>query len=174
MAGTQVSTQENLSEAIWRQKEIEEQALVSRYIVNCFKKIRLREFDEHGPRTVKAANLLHLKTEFTVDLSQIEVPNLGSIMLDLLHPTSAICGMPKEESMAFILANEKHDRKLFCGFLGPINIDDETHIFVNLRCAELSKNQLSFYAGAGITEDSNPEKEWIETEMKCNTLLSLL
>lgn len=174
LAGTQVSTQENLSEAIWRQKEIEEQALVSRYIVNCFKKIRLREFDEYGPRTVKAANLLHLKTEFTVNIDQVKIPNLGSIMLDLLHPTSAICGMPKEESMAFILANEKHDRKLFCGFLGPINIHNETHVFVNLRCAELSKNQLSFYAGAGITEDSNPEKEWIETDMKCNTLLSLL
>ena len=51
LAGTQayqhsISTQE----AAWKQKEIEEQALVSRYIINCFKKIRLREFEEMAPR----------------------------------------------------------------------------------------------------------------------------
>ena len=98
----------------------------------------MREFEEKGPRTTKAANLLHLKTEFKVDLKSVNFPNLGGVMLDLLHPTSAICGMPKEESMAFNLAHEKHDRKLFCGFLGPVNIENETHLFVNLRCAELS------------------------------------
>ncbi len=174
LAGTQAYNNQRLGDAIWRQKEIEEQALVSRYIINCFKKIRLREFEEHGPKTVKAGNLLHLKTEFTVDLKTVNFPNLEGVMLNLLHPTSAICGMPKEESMAFVLAHENHDRKLFCGFLGPVNIEQETHLFVNLRCAELSSNQISFYAGAGITEDSDPSKEWVETEMKCNTLMSLL
>ncbi len=174
LAGTQAYNNQNLSEAIWTQKEIEEQAFVSRYIINCFKKIRLREFEEIGPRTVKAGNLLHLKTEFSIDLTSVKFKNLGSTLINLLHPTSAVCGMPKTESLAFILEHEKHNRKLFCGFLGPINIEQETHIFVNLRCAEVFDSNITFYAGAGITEDSNPQKEWIETDMKCNTLLSLL
>ncbi|MBX2844052.1 MAG: chorismate-binding protein, partial [Flammeovirgaceae bacterium] len=68
LAGTQPKDKfESLSEASWTQKEIEEQALVSRYIINCFKKIRLREFEELGPKTVAAGSLLHLRTDFTVD-----------------------------------------------------------------------------------------------------------
>ncbi len=51
LAGTQVAQgQDALKHASWRQKEIEEQAMVSRYIINCFKKIRLREFEENGPK----------------------------------------------------------------------------------------------------------------------------
>jgi isochorismate synthase len=30
------------------------------------------------------------------------------------------------------------------------------------------------YAGAGVTADSIPEKEWEETEMKMNTLLDVI
>ena len=45
---------------------------------------------------------------------------------------------------------------------------------MNLRCAEIGEKLIAFYAGAGITEDSDPEKEWQETEMKCDTLLKFL
>ena len=76
------------------QKDIEEQALVERYVISCFKKIRLREYDEHGPKTMIAGNVLHLKTEFEVDMVATNFPQLGSVMLNLLHPTSAVCGMP--------------------------------------------------------------------------------
>ena len=81
-------------EAIWRQKEIEEQALVARYIVNCFKQLRLREYHETGPRTVIAGQLLHLRTDFEVNLRHVPFPPLGTDMLRLLHPTSAVGGMP--------------------------------------------------------------------------------
>jgi len=61
LAGTQqIPTNYNLAKAAWTQKEIQEQALVARYIINCFKQIRLREFEEYGPKTVKAGNLIHL------------------------------------------------------------------------------------------------------------------
>lgn len=56
LAGTQPASGENpLKSAAWTQKEIEEQALVCRYIVDCFKKIRLREYEEHGPKTIMQA-----------------------------------------------------------------------------------------------------------------------
>jgi len=174
LAGTQSANGIKLSDAAWRQKEIEEQAFVSRYIIGCFKRIRLREFEEIGPKTVKAGNLLHLKTEFTVNTKEVDFPELATSMLTLLHPTSAVCGMPKEESLAFILSKEKHDRKYYSGYLGPVNRFTETHLFVNLRCLEIAENQLLFYAGAGITEDSDPQKEWLETEMKCESLMNYL
>ena len=49
-------------------------------------------------------------------------------------------------------------------------MDEETTLYVNLRCAMLANKKIWLYAGAGITEDSVPEKEWEETEMKCNII----
>ncbi|MFC4872795.1 chorismate-binding protein [Negadavirga shengliensis] len=171
LAGTQQATGNNpLKTAAWTQKEIEEQALVSRYIVNCFKKIRLREYEEIGPKTTIAGGLLHLKSDFRVDMKATNFPQLGSVMLELLHPTSAVCGMPKESALEFIQKHEKFDRSFFSGYIGPVNIGEETSIFVNLRCAQLQGGDILLYAGAGVTEDSVPEKEWKETEMKCDII----
>ncbi len=163
------------SEAMWRQKEIEEQSFVTRYIINCLKKIRVREFEEEGPKTVIAGNLMHLRTDIIIDTVEINFPQLATVMLDLLHPTSAVCGMPKVPATEFILANEGYDREFYSGFLGPINMQtngngQESHIFVNLRTMKLQNNAATLYAGCGITADSNPEKEWYETEMKTQTL----
>lgn len=175
LAGTQARADfESLADATWRQKEIEEQALVSRYIINCFKKIRLREFDEVGPRTVQAGNLIHLRTDFLVDILSVNFPELATVMLDLLHPTSAVCGMPKPAAMAFIDAYEGYDRGMYSGFLGPVGTANGSHLFVNLRCMQLLNNQAVLYAGAGITQDSIPEREWKETAMKMEVMSRVL
>jgi isochorismate synthase len=175
VAGTQAINQNfELSKAAWTQKEIEEQALVSRYIVNCFKSIRLREFEEYGPKTVKAGNLIHLKTVFSVDMKKVNYPLLGTAMLDLLHPTSAVCGMPMKSAAQFLKEKEGFDRLYYSGYLGPSNIDNKTSLFVNLRCMHILKSKAVLFAGAGVTEDSDPESEWKETEMKFNTLLNVI
>lgn len=163
------------SEALWRQKEIEEQSFVTRYIINCLKKIRVREYEEEGPKTVIAGNLMHLRTDIIIDTVAINFPQLATVMLDLLHPTSAVCGMPKIPATEFILNNEGYDRDFFSGFLGPVNMQSderkvESHIFVNLRTMKIEGKIATLYAGCGITVDSNPEKEWHETEMKTQTL----
>tara|TARA_R110002012_G_scaffold208942_1_gene379178 strand:- start:194523 stop:195740 length:1218 start_codon:yes stop_codon:yes gene_type:complete len=174
LAGTQSKSVKSIADTTWTQKEIEEQAFVSRYIINCFKKIRLREFDEIGPKTIQAGNLLHLKTTFKVNTSTTNFPELGSVMLKLLHPTSAVCGMPKEAALDFLTKQEKHNRSYFSGFLGPVHSEGLSHLFVNLRCCQISNHSVTFYAGAGITEDSKPEKEWEETEMKCQVLSDII
>lgn len=173
LAGTKKQEEgRSISETSWNQKEIEEQAMVSRYIINCFKKIRLRDFDEKGPKTIKAGHLLHLKTVFKVDMEATNFTELPSVMLELLHPTSAVAGMPKKPAIDFLKRSEGLDRSFFAGYLGPVNLTGETNIFVNLRCMQLFKDKAILYAGAGVTEDSDPEKEFLETEMKCNTLLN--
>lgn len=175
LAGTQPYHEgTDLREVAWRQKEIEEQALVARYIINCFKKIRLREFAEKGPATIIAANLMHLKTTFEVDTQAVNFPELPEVMLKLLHPTSAVCGMPKEQALDFLLAQEDFDRGYFAGYLGPVHIQGSTSLFVNLRCTRLLETEAVLYAGAGVTADSDPQKEWHETGQKCQTLLRFL
>jgi isochorismate synthase len=174
LAGTQPYHGQLLKDVAWTQKDIEEQALVERYIISCFKKIRLREYDEQGPRTVIAGQMLHLKSEFKVDIQETNFPQLGTVMLGLLHPTAAVCGTPLQAARHFLLAHEGYDRQFYSGYLGPINFGDSIHIFVNLRCAQLLHQQAILYAGAGVTIDSVPQDELAETEIKLNTLRQVL
>jgi isochorismate synthase len=164
-------------EAIWRQKEIEEQALVARYIVSCFKQLRLREYHETGPRTVAAGQLLHLRTDFEVDLHNVpNAASLGTDMLRLLHPTSAVGGMPKTAALAFLQRHEGYDRAYYSGFLGPVNVEAPglARLFVNLRCFQLRPTEAIIYAGTGLTIDSDPTREWQETQMKMQTVGAVL
>lgn len=179
LAGTQSATSPDGSvkprlKVLWSEKEIEEQAIVSRYIIECFKKIRLREYIETGPRSSKAGNLYHLKSTFEVDMVAASFPELGSVMLRLLHPTSAVCGMPKEKALELIAVLEGYDRSFYSGYWGPVNIENDTNLFVNLRTLRLKDRLLTLFAGAGITGDSVPADEWKETELKCNTILSVI
>jgi isochorismate synthase len=164
----------NLKSVAWTQKEIEEQALVSRYIINCFKKIRVREYVEHGPRTIIAGSLLHLRTDYEIDMKEVNFPQLGSVMLKLLHPTSAVCGMPLEPSLDFLQKNEGYDREFYSGYLGPVNFDGESKLFVNLRCIQIFENTARIYAGAGVTADSDPAKETEEVDMKIQSLNQII
>lgn len=169
LAGTQLAMNKTVKQAAWSQKEIEEQALVSRYIINCFKKLRLREFEEKGPRTSQTGKLFHLKSEFLIKKKEANIPNLESKLLELLNPTSAVCGMPKDLTKQILLDTEKHDRKLYTGFWGPTSATG-IDFFVNIRLANITSTHVVYYAGAGITEDSDPESEWLETEAKCENL----
>jgi isochorismate synthase len=165
----------DLKTVLWNQKEIEEQALVTRYIVNtCFKKVRIREYEENGPRTFRAGNLLHLKTDFIIDMAATNFMQLGTVALRLLHPTSAVCGMPMEPALKFLKEREGYDRELYAGYWGPVNVDQETHIYVNLRCMRAGQQEAIVYAGAGVTIDSIPALEWEETVNKMNTLRQVI
>jgi isochorismate synthase len=176
LAGTQSAFDKDGNEirpidALWSHKEIEEQAFVGRYIINCLKKIRVREFLEEGPKTIKAGNLLHLNTSYTIDTNEINFGNLSSIMLDLLHPTPAVCGMPKEAAEGILGRIEDYNREFYSGYLGPVNIQNRSQLFVNIRTMKIENGQAFAFAGGGITEDSDPEKEWNETEIKLQTIL---
>jgi isochorismate synthase len=174
LGGTQVMTPENFNNPVWGKKELDEQAFISRYIADCFTKIGLEKFNQEGPRTILAGNLLHLKTTFSVDLTELQSPHRASELLELLHPTPAVCGIPKKEAAAYIVENEGYDRRFYTGFLGPMGTKDESHLYVNLRCMQLHHNQAILYVGAGITNESDPDKEWLETEAKCQTLLKVI
>lgn len=169
LAGTQLSNGKSIKQAAWSQKEIEEQALVSRYIINCFKTVRLREYLELGPKTIKTGKLFHLKSTFDIRKSDTKIQHLEERLLELLHPTSAVCGMPLGTTKNILLEKEEYNRELYTGYWGPTS-QKGFAFFVNIRLAQLFKDQIVLYAGAGITEDSDPEAEWDETESKCDNL----
>jgi isochorismate synthase len=166
LAGTQLYS-ENV---IWTTKEIEEQQFVTDYI-NTKVKNKVKQLIVTDVETVNAGNLIHLKSYIRGDLTSDFQAN---DLIQTLHPTPAVCGLPKERAIDFILKNEGYDRKYYAGFLGEYNKENLTDLFVNLRCLEVENDVVNIYVGCGITKDSIPEKEFIETENKSMTMRNVL
>jgi len=180
LAGTQAHPHNTTLDAVrWGAKDVEEQALVSDYIRRFFAQAGATNVQEVGPHTVAAGNVVHLQTTFRVPFGagpheQTQLAELANGVLHRLHPTSAVCGMPKEKALSFILAHEGYNRRFYSGFLGPVHIEKSSHLFVNLRCMELGADTARLYVGCGITADSAPDAEWQESVLKAQTLLSVL
>lgn len=172
LAGTREYNADNLNLHNWSKKELIEQELVTCYIEEILKKFDVKKYLKNGPYTKKAGNLIHLRTDFTIKQSRVE-SLLGDLVKEL-HPTSAVCGLPKQPAMEYLLKLEKHNRKYYSGFLGPINLDERLQLYVNLRCMQVLCDKLVLYIGAGITSESNANDEWVETEIKADTLLSVI
>ena len=164
LAGTQLFSEQ----VEWTSKEIQEQQFVTDYIVeNC--KDLASNFEVSEPFTVQAGKLAHIKTKISGSISE---ENEAKLILKL-HPTPAVCGLPKEKAKEFIIENENYDRRFYAGFLGEWNIENKTNLFVNLRCMEIGAMN-SIYVGCGITKDSEPEKEFIETQNKSETIKNII
>lgn len=172
LAGTQLFT-ENV---IWQTKEKQEQLFVSDFIVS-----NLRAFSDEitvsEPYTFQAGTICHIKTDIDVVLNE---PDDLAKIIQKLHPTPAVCGLPKEISKEFIIENEGYNREFYSGFLGELNVDiasakrDKSDLFVNLRCMKVEEQSVNLYVGCGITKDSNPEKEFMETVNKSMTMKKVL
>lgn len=148
----------------WTPKELLEQQIVTDYIISNFE--GLSNIQVKGPETVQAGKFQHLKSYISGEISEhFELKNL----LDKLHPTPAVCGLPKKEAFDFILQNEGYDRDFYSGYIGIEN-PEEKQYFVNLRCAQVFADQVALYLGGGILANSIPENEWLETELKSTTI----
>ncbi len=161
----------NISNSEWSNKELEEQALVTDYIEQVLLSHQVTAIKEEGPETIGAGQVKHLCTYFSFDSALINGNHLG--LLYELHPTPAVCGMPKKESYQLILDVEKHDRAFYSGFLGPVG-EGRYEFYVNIRCLKVYEKSSALFIGGGVIKDSKVKKEWEETELKAQTLLSVL
>jgi isochorismate synthase len=173
LAGTQLTHDMPIVE--WGSKEKEEQQFVTDFIVQTLKPFADKIWTSQ-PYTKKAAKVMHICTDIEVGLSTY---NFKSI-IKVLHPTPAVCGMPKETARDFLIQEEGYDRKYYAGYLGELNCNveqntnDESDLYVNLRCMEIEQNNINIYVGCGVTKDSNPESEFFETVNKSSTMKQIL
>lgn len=158
-----------LQDESWSDKELEEQQYVTDYIVNTLTENGFHTNEVSGPVDCINGIVKHLKTTITADYT-----NRASFTqtLQALHPTPATCGIPTIKAKELILSTENHDRKLYTGFI-LLNFN-QPKAFVNLRCLELLNNKAHLFLGGGLTQKSDCEKEWQETERKAETLLKVL
>ena len=152
----------------WTTKEIEEQKPVTTFIENVLLNYA-NEVEKSETYDHISGNIKHLRTDFK---AKIEAENLEKIISEL-HPTPAVCGIPKEICQNAIENFETHPRNFYAGYI-KVETEDSVQYFVNLRCAEFFKNAALIYVGGGITAESSPEKEWRETELKSEAILKNL
>lgn len=169
LAGTIQLQNTTEQEICWTDKEKEEHHIVEQFIEHVLQN-NCKTFHKAGPFTQITGRLAHLLTKYS---AQIDAQNLPEL-IQQLHPTPAVCGLPKETSYQTIQEIESYDRSYYTGFLGLWNMDSSIHLFVNLRCMQFFENHAVIYAGGGITSSSDPEKEWQETENKMRSITNLL
>jgi isochorismate synthase len=175
----------------WQPKEKQEQQYVTDFIMDNLKS-SVDQIDASKVETVRAGNLLHLRTLISAQLK----PNTAlKHIVDVLHPTPAVCGLPKEMAKNFILKHEHYNREFYTGFLGELNGETtiaprtgkrnienraytvtkkSTQLYVNLRCMQIKDDKAIIYVGGGITESSDAESEWEETISKSLVIKSIL
>lgn len=164
LAGTKT-----LAEEPWDEKNIKEQGVVSRFIRDILHRYA-SQVEESETYTMQSGALYHLRNDFRF---QLDRPQDVSALLRDLHPTPAVCGLPKREALEFIRTHEGYDREFYAGFLGPVNSAQGTHLCVNIRCAQLLDDGRSLlYAGSGIMPDSTQQSEWAEVQRKAASLLA--
>jgi isochorismate synthase len=173
LAGTQLYKERET--VVWETKEREEQQFVTNYILREISPFA-EQLDTTEPYTFRAGNIVHIKTDISAELKA--EANLEDV-IKTLHPTPAVCGLPKADAQTFLLDNEGYDREYYSGFLGELNCDFETgkpatDLFVNLRCMKIENNIAHLFIGCGITKDSDPEKEFFETVNKSMTMRRVL
>jgi len=153
----------------WGRKEMDEQIYVCDFIKEKLASMGVEDVKESGRTEVHAGPVRHLSSTFKFPLNNIRIESL----IDVLHPTPAVSGRPQEKAIALISETEKHNRSLYAGIIGCVQAND-TKLYVNLRCAQLTEDSAYLYLGGGFTVDSDVEMEWKETENKARTLLDVL
>ena len=151
----------------WSTKNIQEQRYVETYITECIEHYT-SDFTVDGPYTARAGDLVHLRSDIRFRMG--DTSRMGDL-LNALHPTPAVCGIPKAETRDFIIRNESAQRGYYSGFSGLLDPDGDTNLFVTLRCMQLEEGDTyTLYAGGGLLKDSTEQSEWDETEAKMNTM----
>ncbi len=148
------------------EKEKIEQSVVTQSILS---DLDLSSNHASDPEQVNFGKIRHLQStvrwQSSETLSQVSKK---------LHPTPAVCGLPKAAAVDFINQAEEYDRDLYTGYLQIEGLMENDISFVNLRCMQLFRDRIRFYIGGGINSLSDPESEWFETEKKLETLLDAI
>ena len=170
LAGSAPGNSTDIESELLNKKNIKEHKYVIDFISEAISEYANDTRVDTSPQIKKLKNVQHLYTKINAKLN--EDRNVLSL-INSMFPTPAVCGLPKQIARETINEIEKFDRGLFSGLIGWIDINFNCEFAVAIRSALYKKGELHLYAGAGIVEESVPEEEYDETEMKFNTILNL-
>lgn len=123
------------------------------------------------PIVLTLRNLQHLYTPVTATLNEdVTIFNL----IEVLHPTPALGGVPTEEALRFIRDEEQFDRGWYGAPIGWLDYKGNSEFAVAIRSGLMQANEVSLFAGCGVMADSDPEMEYKETAVKFLPMLTIL
>ena len=125
-----------------------------------------------GDRRVRRlATVQHLHTPITAEL------NADRHVLELveaLHPTPAVGGLPPDRALETIHETEPFDRGWYAAPVGWIDAAGNGAFAVAIRSAVATRRRATLFAGVGIVADSDPDREWDEVQLKYRPILDEL
>lgn len=152
------------------EKELIEHDFVTKSIIKSLKTISEDVETLSNINIKKFKNVQHLYSQIKAKLKQnISIEEI----LNVLHPTPAVGGVPKEKSIEYINELEKFDRGWYAAPIGYIS-NDNSEFCVGIRSGLAIENKLYIYTGAGIVPGSVPEYEWEELNKKMDNFLNII
>ncbi len=154
-------------------KDLAEHQIVVDSIVTAYKRVGASVGQIPLPRLLPLNHIQHLYTPIWGEWQTKAWQDVFQL-LDLLHPTAAVGGKPRENALAFIRQFESWNREGYAAPIGWFNTAGEGEFAVAIRSGYVEGNRVRMFAGAGIVEDSQIDREWEETNLKLQGMLKAL
>lgn len=123
------------------------------------------------PHVLTLARIQHLETEVR---ARVPADRHVLDMVAALHPTPAVCGVPREAALELLRAQEPFERGWYAGPVGWFTLEGDGHFVPALRTAVGTGDEWRLFAGAGIVRGSSADGEWDETSIKFQPVLRAL
>ena len=118
------------------------------------------------PKIYQLSNIQHLHTPVRGTLREDAAERGVLPLVERLHPTPALGGSPREQALAFIRQHEPVPRGWYAAPIGWIDASLDGAFGVAIRSAVAQRRRVWLYAGCGVVDGSEAEKEWAETGWK--------
>ena len=146
-----------------------EQGLVADTIIEQLEAFGTVHVGERGVR--KLTNIQHLETPIEADLDGDEHV---LTLVEALHPTPAMGGLPLADALATIRETESFDRGWYASPVGWFDGDGDGEFAVGIRSGVAGGTGATLFAGNGIVADSDPDDEWDELQPKVRPIMDEL
>lgn len=165
LAGTRPAGCENA----WDEKNREEQQIVVDTICSDLHALGLSP--EVSPCFTLASGVVeHRCTIIEGSLGDVNPQRVAST----LSPTPALGGFPRRDAIADIQQLELNPRECYGGYVAIADAR-RWRAYVILRCARIDcEGNYRLFGGGGITSQSIPESEWLESEAKMGIIAQCL
>ncbi len=125
-----------------------------------------------GERTIRRlATVQHIETPITAELAEDEHV---LTLVEALHPTPAVGGLPPKEALRTIRDTEPFERGWYAAPVGWFDAAGYGSFAVAIRSAVARGDTATLFAGVGIVSDSEPDREWDEVQLKYRPILDQL
>jgi anthranilate synthase component 1 len=118
-------------------------------------------------RVERYSHVMHIVSDVEGKLRE------GRDQFDLFRasfPAGTVTGAPKVRAMGIIEELEKAPRGVYAGAVGYFSVSGDMDTCIAIRMMQTEGNTACLQAGAGIVADSDPEREYLETESKLAVL----